>query len=476
MDVATGSRYTFGMEGERVMKWLLTISVLGLMIACDDETKPPADVIVIPDAEFDQHIAMDVEPGRDMNPSADAALSPDATNVSDAGVDAAAVQDMFIPPACNDQEDNDDDNLSDYPLDPGCSSLDDDSEADPELRACADGLDNDNDGLIDYPDDPGCAAADDVNESSVCRDDRLFRDITGLRDITGETQGVSELNICRNNNAPEALFLITIRDDIDKLRVDTRGSSFDTLLAVWTDCADPMTELNCNDDISFAERTSEVVVDAPAPGDYYILLDGLRDAQGEFQLTVRGELAQGRQCDSAGDETNWIGCGLGLRCVEDVCQPTQCSDGIDNNGDGRVDFPNDPGCTDASDDSEILDGPLPQCADGVDNDFDGRVDFGFDPDCRSAADDDERSPPACRDGVDNDGDGLVDLDDPGCQDDPDRFSEFNLAACRNGQDDDEDGRVDFPNDPAALTGMTLMRQIPIHCPHVQTASITMKMD
>ena len=30
----------------------------------------------------------------------------------------------------------------------------------------------------------------------------------------------------------------------------------------------------------------------------------------------------------------------------------QCSDGIDNDGDGRVDFPNDPGCSSAQDDSE----------------------------------------------------------------------------------------------------------------------------
>ena len=29
-----------------------------------------------------------------------------------------------------------------------------------------------------------------------------------------------------------------------------------------------------------------------------------------------------------------------------------CEDGVDNDGDGRVDFPNDPGCSSASDDSE----------------------------------------------------------------------------------------------------------------------------
>ncbi len=31
----------------------------------------------------------------------------------------------------------------------------------------------------------------------------------------------------------------------------------------------------------------------------------------------------------------------------------QCSDGIDNDGDGKVDFPSDPGCSSPSDNSEV---------------------------------------------------------------------------------------------------------------------------
>ena len=58
-----------------------------------------------------------------------------------------------------------------------------------------------------------------------------------------------------------------------------------------------------------------------------------------------------------------------------------------------------------------------QCSDGIDNDGDGLVDLS-DPGCASAEDNDEtnETPPAtqCSDGVDNDGDGLIDLSDPGC--------------------------------------------------------------
>ncbi len=81
----------------------------------------------------------------------------------------------------------------------------------------------------------------------------------------------------------------------------------------------------------------------------------------------------------------------------------QCSDDADNDGDTKTDFPNDPGCSSASDDTENSEPPAPQCSDGLDNDSDGKVDFGGangDPGCESAADDSESpdppvTPPGC---------------------------------------------------------------------------------
>ena len=63
----------------------------------------------------------------------------------------------------------------------------------------------------------------------------------------------------------------------------------------------------------------------------------------------------------------------------------QCSDKVDNDGDGKIDFPADPGCTSAQDDSEIDF----ECSDKVDNDGDGKIDFPADPGCSSAVDDSE---------------------------------------------------------------------------------------
>jgi hypothetical protein len=53
---------------------------------------------------------------------------------------------------------------------------------------------------------------------------------------------------------------------------------------------------------------------------------------------------------------------------------TACSDGVDNDGDGLVDHPADPGCASASADLEN-----PQCDDDLDNDGDGTMDWNGGP-------------------------------------------------------------------------------------------------
>jgi PKD repeat protein len=77
---------------------------------------------------------------------------------------------------------------------------------------------------------------------------------------------------------------------------------------------------------------------------------------------------------------------------------------------------------------------LPACADGVDNDGDGAIDFPDDPGCSGSLGNNEG--PACDDDLDNDGDGKIDWDggsgggppDPECKGDPRRTSE-RASAC-----------------------------------------------
>jgi hypothetical protein len=126
-------------------------------------------------------------------------------------------------------------------------------------------------------------------------------------------------------------------------------------------------------------------------------------------------------CNANGrpDRLDVIPFGSSLDCnanhVPDECDlaagtpgacPVACNDGVDGDGDGFADFPADPGCRGAADDSEREPG-LP-CDDGSDDDGDAFADFPADPGCR-----DPFWPledPLCQNGVDDDGDGGVDFD------------------------------------------------------------------
>lgn len=80
-----------------------------------------------------------------------------------------------------------------------------------------------------------------------------------------------------------------------------------------------------------------------------------------------------------GNDTLWADLSTYRAKILAIVRP--CADGVDNDGDHDVDYPDDPECLSASDESEE-----PQCSDGVDNDFDGDTDYGADADCTSAAD------------------------------------------------------------------------------------------
>jgi hypothetical protein len=129
----------------------------------------------------------------------------------------------------------------------------------------------------------------------------------------------------------------------------------------------------------------------------------------------------------------------GLHVLGFDLEAPACSDGLDNDGDGRTDA-DDSNCEGPDHASEH-----PDCRDGFDNDGDGLVDHPEDPDCRSP--DDLSEIPDCADGLDNDGDGLVDLADPSCADAEDPAED---PDCIDGLDNDGDGLVDHPEDPECV--------------------------
>ena len=111
-----------------------------------------------------------------------------------------------------------------------------------------------------------------------------------------------------------------------------------------------------------------------------------------------------------------------------------CSNGADDDGDGKVDYPADPGCTSTTDNDEY-NAPAPPppapsyaCSNGKDDDGDGKIDYPADPGCTGTTDNDEYNAPAP----------------------PPPAPSY---ACSNGKDDDGDGKIDYPADPGC-TGPT----------------------
>ena len=69
-----------------------------------------------------------------------------------------------------------------------------------------------------------------------------------------------------------------------------------------------------------------------------------------------------------------------------VTAPCQCNDGVDNDKDKKIDWPNDPCCVSAWDNVEA--GGITECSDCIDNDGDGKADAA-DPDCTGYLDNSE---------------------------------------------------------------------------------------
>ena len=279
--------------------------------------------------------------------------------------------DPDTPPACADGRDNDGDGYIDFPEEPGCASLGDPDESDPRVSpACLDGDDNDGDGLFDYPQDPGCDHAADTTEVGTCVSSAAVLELVSGSSYRGSSrQGrfVRE-GSCGGRGAPELTALYQVRQRVRSITFRTRGvdesgqaqeGGWETALYARTRCDEPQLEVACAREAVDGVAYNELTLEDPPLGPLYLLIDGATGRGGDFELSV-----------------------------EEV--PIEaCQNQIDDDGDGRVDFPDDPGCEAFIDEDETSPSPLPECADQVDNDADELIDYPLDIGCRAAFDDNE---------------------------------------------------------------------------------------
>jgi hypothetical protein len=96
---------------------------------------------------------------------------------------------------------------------------------------------------------------------------------------------------------------------------------------------------------------------------------------------VDANTAYSAATDSWHNDGTWSGVDVVFPSCQAPAPLGQCSDGIDNDADGKVDM-QDPGCSSPQDNDETNAAPttLPACSDGLDNDNDGKTDF-FDAGC-----------------------------------------------------------------------------------------------
>jgi hypothetical protein len=142
---------------------------------------------------------------------------------------------------------------------------------------------------------------------------------------------------------------------------------------------------------------------------------------------------------------------IAIRCIG-ISVEANCSDTVDNDGDGMVDCAD----TDCASDPACA-APVENCTDGSDNDGDGAIDCA-DTDCAS---DPACAAPVenCTDGSDNDGDGAIDCADTDCASDP--ACAAPVENCTDGSDNDGDGAIDCADTDCASDPACQVLTVPV---------------
>ena len=294
------------------------------------------------------------------------------------------VREIGVTSACANDLDDDGDGQIDHPADSGCSDALDDSEGPADhTPQCADGLDNNGDGLTDLA-DPGCESAADPVERAL--------------------PGVAQ---CHNGVDDDGDGLVDLLDP---------GCRHEGDLDERDDDPDPDLQPACSDGI---DNDGDGVADLEDSGCHAAGDEVEGEPPGHEEGASQPCAAGGVGCVGPGDLRAAAAGDVSSEPGRvEIAGTPPCSDGLDNDGDGLSDWPDDPDCEDADDRDEFRSSWTAACADGVDNDGDGATDWPDDTDCAAqGARSEATPPPACSDGLDNDGDGLVDAEaDPGCVD------------------------------------------------------------
>jgi PKD repeat protein len=223
------------------------------------------------------------------------------------------------------------------------------------IPQCSDGVDNDGDCLIDM-DDPGCSSPDDDDESDEpinATDLRYYPDMfnnngdfNGLI-VVGETAPVedsismtkigSSLEVYGLNNALPGVLDGEVVDSQAQNLIVVGSACNNSIAAELLGVAFP----SCGADTGLPENTGVIRL-LENGASTALLVTGWTETETSAAADVLAQFTDYQ------DTCTFIG----SEYLIDLAAQTQCSDGADNDGDGLIDFPNDPGCENAADDDE----------------------------------------------------------------------------------------------------------------------------
>ena len=296
-------------------------------------------------------------------------------------------------------------------------------------------MDNDSDGLIDFPADPGCTSATDNNEYNA---PQLPVIVTNNPLSVSSTSAILSGTITAPNGTVTRSFKWGTTSLSNILSItgtqSTPGSFSGSLLGLsagtqyrYQACGTNIAGQACGVTIFFTTpgappATLPIVTTNVATSignnsatlNAFVNLNGSPSVTRSFKwgigtpsntLSLPGSQTFNGSFSSVLSSLSPVTTYVFQACVQGLAGPTcgsilsftttgpaityQCSDSIDNDGDGLIDFPSDPGCASPTDNSELNFTPTYQCSDGADNDGDGLTDFPSDPGCSSTFDNDE---------------------------------------------------------------------------------------
>ncbi len=109
-------------------------------------------------------------------------------------------------------------------------------------------------------------------------------------DVRGATEESDQAgSVCAESSGASVWYRYVARDN-NRLRFDTSGSGYDTVLAIWAGDRHPLSELACNDDVDRAvgDTSSALQLLARAGESYQVQVGVARGAAGTMNLRVAG--------------------------------------------------------------------------------------------------------------------------------------------------------------------------------------------